>query len=783
MPKNATPRRIDLRTGATTGIALSSAGGAGGGVGLHDHATLYVPLTRVVTAGDGLDGGGALSSNIIIDVDATVVRTTRLVAAGAGLTGGGDLSANRTLALATPGTLNDSTSNSATAPHTHAVTASADVSAGGTALLKSTVSGGLTLATLTAGAKVTTPLIDSTATLTLTPGTYAVLSDGKRLRTSTYTSGFAGAGFQLDQGVTTAGNTFLELDNLSVRGTLSAYELLIRQIRATNGAIFVSSVMKVASYNLHSGTEGVAGATYRLYPDTTLSDNVFLVGDLVRAQRFTGSGTYKSDLQITYVDPGNAYCIGQAITAKGPGAGYEYVRLGSASDANRRGGLYLSSDDTGAPFIDIFNDVDSHSDWNTAGVIKVRVGKLDGVTGGTNEYGLWAAGKNSGDYLSISPTNGFKLIAGNGIVSITDDNGIALSTTATASYIRSYSFQDTGTRFAALRGYFSSSSGDNYIQAYVSTSLNRKPNVELWANGSAAYPGRIYLLAGNDTADAPAITLEGATSNLKLHAATITIEGLVNTFTMVNGSYLATDEVRARDSGGLILGDDSGNLGLFVKDGGFVGVGTSSPTTLFHTIAPADGAIAAFAVNDGGDSVGFSLYGYTSDYGIAYLQSTVMFYATSLTPNLNIVSSNTNGEIRLSTGGFNADSYERMRVTKSGTIFNGDASALYRFRVNGYDKLSVGYTASGQYVSIPNDPLKFTEQSGIWVGPGDSSPSATHSLATGGQECCLYVKNDRLILAFRDATDVYRYFYFDMTQLPGEGGTALWKYTGTRPGD
>ncbi|MCP4579819.1 MAG: hypothetical protein GY846_26410 [Deltaproteobacteria bacterium] len=42
--------------------------------------------------------------------------------------------------------------------------------------------------------------------------------------------------------------------------------------------------------------------------------------------------------------------------------------------------------------------------------------------------------------------------------------------------------------------------------------------------------------------------------------------------------YIAVDEIRARDSGGLKLYDDSGSNGIFVEDGGNVGIGTASPS-------------------------------------------------------------------------------------------------------------------------------------------------------------------------------------------------------------
>ena len=68
-----------------------------------------VPINRQVTAGNGLTGGGPLSSNITLALSSTsltslgkadtAVQPARTISAGTGLTGGGDLSANRTISL------------------------------------------------------------------------------------------------------------------------------------------------------------------------------------------------------------------------------------------------------------------------------------------------------------------------------------------------------------------------------------------------------------------------------------------------------------------------------------------------------------------------------------------------------------------------------------------------------------------------------------------------------------------------------------------------------------
>ena len=224
--------------------------------------------------------------------------------------------------------------------------------------------------------------------LTLNPGSNKViLANGKGHQTASFVSGFVGSGFRLDQGITSAGRTSLTIDDLTVRGRMSVYELLIRQIRATNGSVFVSSTGKVAAVGTPSGS---------LYVIDTDSETPhgFLVNDVIRAQRTRWNGTtlvevYQSDLVVTAVTNLTRF-TGNLISGSSPDVGMEYVRLGSTSNANRRGSVYITADDDNAPFIDIVDGVTSHADWNTPGKVKGRVGKLTGITATTNEYGIIA---------------------------------------------------------------------------------------------------------------------------------------------------------------------------------------------------------------------------------------------------------------------------------------------------------------------------------------------------------------------------------------------------------
>lgn len=89
---------------ASANITIAAGDGLDGGGNLSANRSLNVDATvvrtsRAVNTGDGLQGGGALTQSRTLAVDSTVVRTTRTVATGGGLNGGGSLAANRTIAM------------------------------------------------------------------------------------------------------------------------------------------------------------------------------------------------------------------------------------------------------------------------------------------------------------------------------------------------------------------------------------------------------------------------------------------------------------------------------------------------------------------------------------------------------------------------------------------------------------------------------------------------------------------------------------------------------------
>jgi len=213
----------------------------------------------------------------------------------------------------------------------------------------------------------------------------------------TFFSGFAGNGFR----VTSGSKYSLEVDDLTVRNSMSVFELLIHQVRATNGSLFVSNTGKIISASKTSNYSE-DHREFNLFFDTGSNyGHSFLVGDLIRAQRFqpstngSGSQVFKSDFHIIGVN-GTTSSLARLTGSDEPEIGYEYVRIGSTTNTDRQGSIYMTADDENAPFLDVVDELTAHSQFNTAGKTKVRLGKLSGITtttfGTLPGYGFYASG-------------------------------------------------------------------------------------------------------------------------------------------------------------------------------------------------------------------------------------------------------------------------------------------------------------------------------------------------------------------------------------------------------
>ena len=200
------------------------------------------------------------------------------------------------------------------------------------------------------------------------------------LGTETFVSGFAGSGWRLGYN----SDYTLTVDNLYVRKAMNVYELIINQIRATNGSLWVSDSAKIHSIN---------GLTCYIDTDSGSIVQPFAVNDIIRCQKWNGRGVKYYSAQVTAIDAAGEYFTIVVIDGTDtPEAGDEVVRIGNTTDTSRQGALYLTSSDQAAPYMDILDGVTGYS---FSGKTVTRLGKLSGITdadfcGVLSGYGLYS---------------------------------------------------------------------------------------------------------------------------------------------------------------------------------------------------------------------------------------------------------------------------------------------------------------------------------------------------------------------------------------------------------
>ena len=181
-----------------------------------------------------------------------------------------------------------------------------------------------------------------------------------------FASGWTGFGTQLD-----FPKSYLELDHLLVRKSLKVYELVVNQVRGTNGSLAVTDTNKIESVE-------DMGIVWRCYIDD-MDGEMYMnlrTGDVVRCQTWEQlSGRYYCGV-ISRV--GDKWFEIRKTLLEGedsPAAGDVVVRWSNTTDPDRQGLLYLTSSDSYNPYLDV-----RYGEWDaTIGSIKARLGRLDGI--------------------------------------------------------------------------------------------------------------------------------------------------------------------------------------------------------------------------------------------------------------------------------------------------------------------------------------------------------------------------------------------------------------------
>jgi hypothetical protein len=198
----------------------------------------------------------------------------------------------------------------------------------------------------------------------------------------------------------------LTIDDITVRGTLSVYELLLNQIRTTNGNLLVTSAATVDSVAHNKESFWVEDVTENNTAPFVAGDIIICQGANMAGVTFDGSGNIIND---GYLVKRLIYIVSSVsgrrvyVTAA-PGApsqkniikkGDVFCRIGNTSDGSRMGLIGLFSDEAYSPYLRVTDSVASWADWADPKSVKVQLGKLTGITdsafGGQLEgYGLYA---------------------------------------------------------------------------------------------------------------------------------------------------------------------------------------------------------------------------------------------------------------------------------------------------------------------------------------------------------------------------------------------------------
>jgi hypothetical protein len=193
----------------------------------------------------------------------------------------------------------------------------------------------------------------------------AVIRDG--VNSPVFRDGFSGEGFRL---WTKDGLASLTLDKLTVRQTMSVFELLINKIRSTGGQIIVSAA---------NGKIKTVEPVDKYYSITFEDENMFVEGDLMRCATFKGGQEYRGYWVEVTARTGNGILILKSefdSWKSNPEPGDECVLMGNTTNSLRQNLIHISATEDGQPRIDVLNGVHT---TNFEDCLRARLGNLDGI--------------------------------------------------------------------------------------------------------------------------------------------------------------------------------------------------------------------------------------------------------------------------------------------------------------------------------------------------------------------------------------------------------------------
>lgn len=198
----------------------------------------------------------------------------------------------------------------------------------------------------------------------------------------------------------------LELDNLTVRGTMRIFEMIISQLLGENDNRIFTAMMEVDHYDAESGRVYLDTKEGRMY-------NSFRKGDYIMVQQYNGLPSEENDHYVTkhyellVKEIGTegegenrlAWVTFENFTSSMAGATPEklikkrdtFVRVDNVSDPDRKGIIQVMTVGSDTPYIDIVHGMKTNPD----AALKGRLGNLNGI-----RHPLLGQLKGFGEYLN-----------------------------------------------------------------------------------------------------------------------------------------------------------------------------------------------------------------------------------------------------------------------------------------------------------------------------------------------------------------------------------------------
>jgi len=374
-----------------------------------DHTTSGLTVGQVLRATGATTAAFAAIQDA--DLPSTIVRTSRQIIAGNGLTGGGTLAADVTLNigsttlivsadavdLPTPGTLTVSTTNSATAPHTHAITTSSNPGAAA-AILASDAAGKLTLQGLNLG--------------TTTGAGVGDLKGSGVLQ-------MAGTGTHYLMGNVGIGTTDPSSFKLQVAGSIGPDTTDTCDIGSSSKLWRQGFLSQLNALVFAEQTAQLLGGWFIVPKDVgTLADDVapgdttidfgkaMANGHFVVIRAHDTGGAIKTEyIQVGSLVSGTRYNVTRDLAnANSPdpawAKGTAFAVLGASGD----GRIELNAYDT--PRISVIRQGATYNAQDE----KIRLGDLNGIGGYTSEtYGIFIGDTTNNKWLAYDPANSLRI--------------------------------------------------------------------------------------------------------------------------------------------------------------------------------------------------------------------------------------------------------------------------------------------------------------------------------------------------------------------------------------